>query len=51
MTPDLNPKAKTTTIGDLATAFYEEALREFGDEKVAEEVSTVLLREHLARRR
>jgi hypothetical protein len=39
-----------TTIGDLANAFYEEALREFGDERVARDVSATLLQDYLSTR-
>jgi len=39
-----------TTIGDLAHAFYEEALRELGDETLAHEVSISLLDSYLRRR-
>lgn len=40
-----------TTIGDLANAFYEEALAELGDEKLAKSVSAQLLEGYLAKGR
>lgn len=35
------------TIGELTSAFYEEALREFGDKEVASRVAAQLINEYL----
>ena len=40
----------TTTLGDLAEAFFEEALAELGDENLARSVSARLLEGYLLRR-
>lgn len=39
-----------TTLGDLATAFYEEALAEFGDVRVAQRVAAQMLSDTLRNR-
>ena len=43
MTPDNNPSILRTTIGELAQTLYEEALADFGDEKIARIVSSQLI--------
>jgi hypothetical protein len=40
-----------TTLGDLATAFYEEALAELGNEQLARAVSAQLLQGYMANKR
>lgn len=40
-----------TTLGDLAEAFYEEALAELGDERLARSVSAQLIEGYLRRGR
>ena len=40
---------KTITIAELTTAFYDEALRELGDETLAHRVSTELIADYLRR--
>ena len=49
------PKNPTTTVhttlGDLANAFYEEALAELGDEKLAKAVSAQLIQGYLTNAR
>lgn len=42
MKPETIENLVHTTVGDLAAAFYEEALRELGDEKLAERVAKEL---------
>lgn len=38
-----------TTVGQLAIAYYEAALAELGDEKLAQRVATQMLQEALLR--
>ena len=40
-----------TTIGELASALYEEAFQVFGDEAVAQKVASHMLKDVLSRRR
>ena len=39
-----------TTLGDLANAFYEEALAELGNEQLARAVSAQLLKGYISKR-
>jgi hypothetical protein len=45
------PISLHTTIGELASALYEEAMIEFGDERIARRVASEALRDALARAR
>ncbi len=51
MLPQTDPTTVHTTIGELASALYEEAFSVFGDEDMARRVASEVLEDVLARKR